>query len=212
MATLDMHEQEQLDALKAWWKENGTWLMLVLALALAAFGGVRGWKIWQATQNGKASVMYMEVVQQINSKDPKRINDAVSALADKYGSTAYAPRAELLAAQANIDAGDEKTAATQLQWVIDHASEDGLQNVARLKLASLLLDQKKYDDALKLLETMHPKAYDGLYLDLKGDVLNAQGKAAEARTAYQKALGKIDVKSMYHNLVQMKLDGLGGAK
>lgn len=212
MATLDAHEQEQLDALKAWWKENGNWLMLVLALALVAFGGVRGWKIWQAAQNGKASGMYMQVVSQINSKDPKRINDAVSALTDKYASTPYAPRAELLAAQANIDAKDDATATTQLQWVIDHAAEDGLQNVARLKLASLLLDQKKYDDALKLLETKHPKAYDGLYLDLKGDVLNAQGKTSEARTAYEEALGKIDVKGTYHSLVQMKLDGLGGAK
>lgn len=212
MAILDAHEQEQLDALKAWWKDNGNWLMLALVLALAVFAGVRGWKIWQATQNGKAAAMYMEAVRQVSSKDPKRINDAVAALVDKYGSTAYAPRAELLAAQANADAKDFTKATEQLQWVIGHASEDGLQNVARLKLASLLLDQKKYDEAFKLLEMKHPEAYDGLYLDLKGDVLSAQGKTGEARIAYVEALGKIDAKSMYHSLVQMKLDGLGGAK
>jgi predicted negative regulator of RcsB-dependent stress response len=212
MATLDMHEQEQVDALKDWWKDNGGGLLLALVLAAVAFSAVSGWKYWRATRNSNAAAMYVEVVKQVNSKDPKRINDAVAAIADKYGSTAYAPRAELMAAQANIDAGDGATAAKQLNWVIDHASEDGLQNVARLKLASLFLDEKKYDDALKLLEEKHPDAYAGLYLDLKGDVLNAQGKAGEARAAYKQALDKIDSKSMFRSLVQMKLDGLGGAK
>ena len=116
----------------------------------------------------------------------------------------------MLAAQSSLQARDVAHAKVQLQWVVEHASETGLQDAARLKLASVLLDEKKYDEALKQLDATHPEAFTGLYSDLKGDVLSAQGKAAEARAAYQQALDKTDAKSGYRNLIQLKLDGLGG--
>lgn len=212
MATLDMHEQEQVDALKAWWKDNGKSLMLAIVLGVGIFGAVLGWKYWHAKQNAEAATLFGEVMKQVGSNDPKRVNDAAAAVVSKYGSTMYASRAELLAAQVNIQVKDSATAASQLQWVIDHAAEASLQDVARLKLASLRLDEKKYDDALKLLDAAHPEAFNGLYVDLKGDVLSAQGKTEEARAAYKLALDKTDAKSSYRNLIQMKLDALGGAK
>jgi len=212
MATLDLHEQEQVDALKSWWKENGRWVMIALILALGSFVAVRGWQSWQGSKAQQAATLYTDVIQQLGSNDPKRIDDAAQAVVDKFGSTAYAPRAQLLAAESSIKAKDNAKAAVQLQWVIDHASEDGLQNVARLKLASLLLDEKKYDAALKQLDAKHPPSFDGLYADLKGDVLLAQGKKEAARSTYQLAYDKIDEKNSYRNLVRMKLDALGGAK
>ena len=148
----------------------------------------------------------------MESSDAKRVNDAAAAVMDKYASTSYAPRAALLAAQVNEQGKDAARARTQLQWVIDHAAEAGLKDVARLRLAALLLDEKNYADALKLLEAKHPASFDGLYADLKGDVLSAQGKAAEARAAYQLAYDKTDAKSMYRNLIQMKMDAIGEAK
>ena len=212
MATLDLHEQEQVEALKAWWKENGRWVMVALILAVGSFVAVRGWQSWQGGKAQQAATLYAGVIQQLGSNDPKRIGDAAQAVVDKFGSTAYASRAQLLAAQASIQAKDDTKATAQLQWVIEHASEDGLQNVARLKLASLLLDEKKYDAALKQLDAKHPASFDGLYADLKGDVLLAQGKKDEARAAYQQAFDKTDEKNSYRNLIQMKLDALGGAK
>ncbi|MDO8414024.1 MAG: tetratricopeptide repeat protein [Gallionellaceae bacterium] len=212
MAVLDMQEQEQIDALKAWWKENGKWLLLTAALTLAGVAAVRGWQTYQSNQGGEASTLYAELEKQLQSNDPKRINDAATAVMDKFSSTAYAPRAALTAAQVNIQTKDITRAKTQLQWVIDHAKESGLQNVARLKLASILLDEKNYTDALKLLDATDDNAFVGLYADLKGDVLNAQGKTEEARTAYKLALDKIEAKSSYRNLVQMKLDALGAVK
>ena len=107
---------------------------------------------------------------------------------------------------------DIARAKTQLQWVIEHASESSLQDTARLKLASILLDEKKFDDAMALLNATHPDAFTGLYADLKGDVLSAQGKTEEAKVAYKQALDKIESKSMYRNLIQLKLDGLGDTK
>jgi len=212
MTTLDLQEQEQIDALKAWWKDNGKWLLLTLALALGGFAAIQGWQAYKSNQAVEAATLFFQLVNQVDSRDPKRINDAAAAVIENYGSSAYAPRASLLAAQVNIQAKDAARAKTQLQWVIKHADEEGLKNVARLNLANVLLDEKSYDEALALLDTTHPDSFAGSYAELKGDVLNAQGKAGEARAAYQQALGKTDAKSAYHNLIQMKLDMLGGRK
>lgn len=212
MATLDLHEQEQVDAFKAWWKANGQWLLLVLAVVLGGFAATRGWHAYQSSQASGAATLFVELNKQLSSNDPKRINDAAQAVVDKYGSSAYAPRAALVAAQADLQAKDIAQAKTWLQWVIAHASEAALKDVARLKLAALLLDEKSYAEAMTLLDATHPDSFNGLYADLKGDVLNAQGKTEEARVAYQQALERTDAKSTYRALIQMKLDALGGAK
>jgi predicted negative regulator of RcsB-dependent stress response len=212
MATLDLQEQEQVDAFKHWWKDNGNGVILALALGLGVFAATKGWQSYKEKQANGAATLYAELNKQVSSKDPKRINDAAAAVMDSFASSAYAPRAALLAAQTNIEAKDDAHAKSQLQWVIDHSGEAALKDVARLKLASLLLDEKNYADALTLLNAPHPDSFIGLYADLKGDVLNAQGKTDEARAAYQQAFEKTDSKSQYHNLIQMKLDSLGGTK
>lgn len=212
MALLDTQEQEQVEAFKAWWKDNGKWMLLVFGLALAGFIVIQGWKSYQATQATEAFTLYDELGKQLASNDPKRINDAATAVMEKFSSSAYAPRAALAAAQVNIQFNDLERAKTQLQWVIDHADESGIENLARLKLAAVLLDENNYDGALKLLDTSHPEAFEGLYADLKGDVLNAQGKTEEARAAYQLAYEKVDAKSSYRSMIQVKLEALGGAK
>lgn len=212
MAALDLQEQEQLDSLKAWWKDNGNWVLGALLVVVVAMGGWRGWQYYQGKQAGEAATLYQQFTEQLASNDAKRINDAAAAVMDKYAATAYAARAALLAAQVNEQGNDVARAKTQLQWVIAHAGEDSLKDVARLRLAAVLLDEKNYADALKQLEAKHPASFDGLYADLKGDVLSAQGKAAEAKAAYQLAYDKTDAKSTYRNLIQMKLDALGAAK
>lgn len=212
MAELDLHEQEQVDALKAWWKENSRWLIGMVVVALLAYAGSQYWKRYQTTRNAEAARLYAEVERQMASNDAKRVADAAAALVDRYGSSAYAPRGQLLAAQASMIAGDPAQARVQLQWVVEHARETGLQDAARLKLASMLLDEQKYDEALKLLDAAHPDSFTGLYVDLKGDVLSAQGKVEEARAAYRLAYERTDAGSMYRELIRLKLDGLGEGK
>jgi len=212
MAALDLQEQEQLDTLKAWWKDNGNRLLGVLLIAVVAMGGWRGWQYYQHQQSGEAATLYAGFIQQLESNDAKRVNDAAAAVMDKYATTGYASRAALLAAQVNEQGGDMARARTQLQWAIDHAKEAGLQDVARLRLAAVLLDEKNHTDAMKQLEAKHPASFDGLYADLKGDVLSAQGKTDEARSAYKLAYEKTDANSMYRNLIQIKMDALGEAK
>ena len=212
MAALDLQEQEQLDTLKAWWKENGNRLLGVLLIAVVAMGGWRGWQYYQSKQSSEAATLYAGFLQQLESNDAKRVNDAAAAVMDKYAASGYAARAALLAAQVNEQGKEAARAKTQLQWVIDHAAEAGLKDVARLRLAAVLLDEKNYAEAMKLLEAKHPASFDGLYADLRGDVLSAQGKTDEARSAYKLAYEKTDAKSMYRNMIQMKMDALGEAK
>lgn len=212
MAALDLQEQEQLEALKAWWKENGNRLLGAVLIVVVAMGGWRGWQYYQHKQSNEAATLFAEFVKQLESNDAKRVNDAAAMVMEKYASSGYAPRAALWAAQVNEQGGDAARAKTQLQWVIDHAGEDGLKDVARLRLAAVLLDEKKYDEAMKLLEAKHPTSFDGLYADLRGDILSAQGKREEARSAYKLAYEKTDAKNMYRNLIEMKLDALGGAE
>lgn len=212
MAVLDSHEQEQLEAFMAWWRDNRNQILGALLIVVVAVSGWRGWQYYQRQQAVAAATLYQQFIQQLASNDAKRINDAAAAVMDKFSSTAYATRAALLAAQVNEQKNDKARAKTQLQWVIDHAGEDTLKDVARLRLAAVLLDEKNYADALKLLEAKHPDSFDGLYADLRGDVLSAQGKIDEARSSYKLAYEKIDAQSMYRNLIQMKLDALGTAK
>lgn len=212
MAALDLQEQEQLDTLKAWWKDNGTWILGSVLFVVVAMGGWRGWQYYQNKQSTEAATLYQQFEEQLASNDAKRVNDAALAVMDKYAATPYAARAALIAAQVNEQSKDLLRAKTQLQWVIEHAKEDGLKSVAGLRKAALLLDEKDYAGSLLLLDAKHPDSFDGLYADMRGDVLNAQGKPGEARSAYQLAYSKLDVKSDYRNLIQMKLDALGGAK
>ncbi len=208
MATLDMQEQEQVDAFKSWWKTNGTRVMALLAAIVLTLAAMMGWQYYQAKQTAEASTLYTELEKQLASNDPKRINDAAAVIIEKYSSTAYAPRAALLSAQVSMFLADAPQAKSRLRWVIEHAKETGLQNVAKLRLATLLLDEKDYDGALKLLEGAQTNTFAGLYADLKGDILSVQNKTAEARIAYQQALDKVDAKNAYRNLIQLKLDGL----
>ncbi|TAN84653.1 MAG: tetratricopeptide repeat protein [Gallionella sp.] len=212
MAALDLQEQEQIDALKAWWKDNGNFVLGALLAVVVAMGGWRGWQHYQGKQASEAVTLYAGFSAQLESGDAKRVNDAAAAMMEKYASTAYATYAALLAAQANEQTGDAARAKAQLQWVINNTAEDTLKDVARLRLAAVLLDEKNYAEALKLLEAKHPATFDGLYADLRGDVLGAQGKVAEARSAYKLAYEKIDSRSLHHNFIQMKMDDLGVAQ
>jgi predicted negative regulator of RcsB-dependent stress response len=209
MATLDLEEQEQLQALKDWWHDNSNWILGSLLTLAVVVGGWKGWGYYQTQQISESAHLYEGFVRQIDSHDAQRINDAAAAMRDKFHSTVYAARATLMAAQVNIQSGDASPAKTQLQWVIDNSSEPSLQDVAKLHFAALLLDERSYDEAVKWLESEHAASFDGLYADLKGDVLSAQGKIEAARSAYNIAYEKVGVSSAYRGLIEIKIDSLG---
>jgi predicted negative regulator of RcsB-dependent stress response len=206
----DLEEQEQIEALKGWWKQNGKLVILALAAALVAFAAVSGWRYYKDHQTMEASQLYGELERALQANDAKKIGETAGHIMDQYGNTAYGPMAALVAAKSSIDAGDLKTAAARLAWAVEHARVDEIRAVARLRLAAVRLDEKQYDEALRLLDEKHPESFDGLYADLRGDVLVAQGKLSEARAAYKQALEKLAPEATYRLIVQVKLDGIGG--
>jgi len=117
--------------------------------------------------------------------------------------------AALLAAKAYHDAGDLKSAKAPLQWAIDKSADPSLANVARLSLAGILLDEKAFEEALKLLPTDQDGSFAGEFADRRGDILVASDKRDEARAAYKSALDKLAPRSALRRVVQFKLDALG---
>ena len=211
MAHYDLEEQEQIDTLKTWWKMYGNLVTgLVMAASLAVVGW-QGWNWYQGGQSAKAAAIYGVLEQAAAAGDAQKVKAAAGELAEKFGRTAYASLGAMVAAKQSFDAGDLKTAKTQLIWVAENGKNE-VRDLARLRLAVVQLDEQAYDEALKQLEAAHAAAFDARFLELKGDVLTAQGKKAEARTAYKSALEKMaDKPSASRELLQQKLDSLGEA-
>jgi predicted negative regulator of RcsB-dependent stress response len=210
MAVYDLEEQDKLEDLKAWWSQWGNAVAgAVLAVCLGIIG-VQAWRWWSQHQAEQASVLYSAVSTAARANDTAKAKDAMAQLADKYGGTGYAPRAALIVAAMLFDAGDAAGAKAQLASVIDRDAEDEMKDVARLRLAAILFDEKQYDEALRVLDAKHGEPFAGIYADLRGDILAAAGRKDDARKAYQTALAQLDAKSSYRNFVQVKLDTLGG--
>jgi|SRR6478736_2998164 predicted negative regulator of RcsB-dependent stress response len=208
---LDLEEQEQLAELKSWWKANGNLVVAVVVAAMLAFAGWRYWGIYQANKAAEAAALYETLGKAAQAGDAKALRDAGGALAENYPSTLYAPMGALVAARFYYDRSDLKSAKAQLQWVIERSSSDDMRDLARLRLAAVLLDEKAYDEALKQLDAPHAAAYEAQYAALKGDVLVAKGQPAEAKAAYKLALDKADQQdAQFRDSVRMRLDALGG--
>ncbi len=206
----DLQEQEQLDALKAWWRAQGNWVTTAATVVLVAVLAYQGWSWYGMRQSAAASALYEEFERTSNSKDPKDVakaRDLVGTLIEQHGSTLYAAMAALRSAKSNIDTGDLKTAKAQLTWAAEHASHTELALLARVRLAGVLLDEKAYDQALQTLKVDVPDAFVAEFADRRGDVYAAQGKFADARAAYTEALGKAGAQPL-RALIQMKLDAL----
>jgi len=207
----DLEEQEQLAQLKGWWKDNGASVLVVLAAVVIASAGWFGWRNWQAGQAHQAAALYDSLQKGLQANDAKSVRDASGSLVEGFPRTLYASMAALASARFHLERGDTKSARAQLQWVVDRSSSEELRDIARLRLAGVLLDEKAHGEALALLEAKHAPAMAAQYAVLKGDILVAQGKGAEAKAAYRLALEKSDERSgAFRAGVQLRLDALGG--
>lgn len=207
---LDLEEQEQLDEAKAWWKQHGNKVIWGVTLFLAAVAGWRAWETWTRNQAAEASMRFDQIVQAANRGDAKAAKEAAAQVMEAHARSAYAAPAAWLAGQINYEGGDMKSARAQYEYALQHARDEGVRQLARLRLAALLLEQQETQAALKQLEGGFEPAFQGLENQLRGDILVAQGKTGEAREAYRKALEKLGEKSPLKPLVEIRLDGLGG--
>ena len=207
----DLEEQEQLATIKAWWNQYGNLTSWILIAALAGYSGWTGWNYYQRNQSAMASQLYDELQKAVTAKDGAKVQRAAADMQDKFSATAYSQMSALTAAKVAFEANDLKTAKAQLQWVINNGRDEEYKAIAKIRLAGVLLDEKAYDEALKLLSGDLPPQFVSAAADRKGDILVAQNRLAEARTAYQTALDKTDQKNPGRQLIQLKLDAIGGA-
>lgn len=208
MATLDLQEQEQLDELKAFWKRHGnliTWLITAVLLAFAAWNG---WNWYQRNQATQAAAMFDELDKAAVAGDADKAGRVFNDMKERYAGAALTEQAGLIAARVQHDKGQADAAKASLGWVAEKAGEEEYRAIARLRLAGLLLDAKDHAGALKALDGITAKDFAGLAADRRGDVLLAQGKADEARSAYQAAYKALDEKIDYRRLVEVKLTAL----
>lgn len=205
----DLEEQEQIDALKAWWAKYGNLLLSALTVVLLIVAAWQGWNWYQRNQAGQAAG-YFEALQAAAAEgNLSQVADASGTLRAKFPKTDYAPRAALVAAQAYVMGGDAERARAELAWLADEHKDDALAPIARLRLAGVLMDLQQYDAALGYLATA-PAGYESLYADRRGDVLHAQGQTEQARAAWQQALDAFEAGNPLRSVVQLKLNALGG--
>ena len=206
---LDLEEQEQLAELKHFWKRYGniiSWFLIVVFGAVAAWNG---YQYLQRSQAAQAAVMYDEVERAAVAGDVPKLERALGDMKERFGRTAYAEQAALLAARIYHDKGNLDAAKGALAWVAGKASDDGYQAVARLRLSGMLLEAKAYDEALQQLAAPLPSDFNALAADRRGDILMAQGKQADAKVQYAAAYKGLDERSDYRRIIEVKLNALG---
>lgn len=212
MATsLDLQEQEQLDALKAFWNQYGNLITWVLIAVLGAYAAWNGWQWYQRDQATKAAAMFDELDRAASAGDAERAGRIAGDLRERFGRTMFALHGSLAAASVQFDKGQADAARTNLSWVVEKAGDEDLRTIARLRLAGLQADAKQYDEALKTLEAAKAEGFEALVADRRGDVLMAQGKPAEARAAYEAAYAAMAPTVAYRQLVEAKLTAMGAA-
>jgi predicted negative regulator of RcsB-dependent stress response len=202
-------EEEQLEAIKRWWKENGTSLIAGVAIAIA---GVVGWNAWQSYQDNQAeaaSMRYQQLVSLADSGETDEARNLVGEITDNHGRTLYADLAHLIDARLAVEEGSLDEARQMLEGVIENSRRDYVKGLARLRLARLQVAGSDAEAALDTLARDIPAALAAQQADVRGDALRALGRDDEARQAWQEALAVAEQNNQPIYGVQLKLDDLG---
>lgn len=198
-------EEQQVEVIKKWWKENGTSVIAGVGLGLAAVFGWQAWVQHQASVGEQAAVVFDQLMASVSAGARQVADQQAQLLTEKFASTPYAAFAALAQARMLVDAGDSVGARARLQWVLEHTGEAGLKEIARLRLARILLNDGNLDGAAEALRGADAGAFAGDFADVQGDIAAARKDFTAARTAYEHAL---DNNVGSPELVQMKLDDL----
>lgn len=203
-----LSEKEQIEEIRKWWKENGTWVLggLVLGVSILV-----GWNQWQSHVNAKAeqaSVLYEEAREAAGAGDADTVAKKVETLVAEYGSTPYDEQASLVLAKAMVEQGRLDEAASALDYVVQGKAEPQLVLVARTRLAQVRMQQGRHEDALAALAVDDAGAFGARYSELRGDIAVSRGDIATARTEYELALSVLNAGPVNRELVGIKLNDL----
>jgi predicted negative regulator of RcsB-dependent stress response len=182
-------DDQQVAALKKWWKENGTSLLVGLLVGVSALFGWRYYDEQKNMHSIQASDLYMQVIQSVKLKTVNdKIIDINNTLINDYSGTPYAALSSLALAKTEYERGNVDLAVSQLELAVKYAADEVTRQIASLRLASVLIEQKKFEKVLELLDAPHDVAFDAQYEELKGDMHMAKNEIEQARVAYDKAI------------------------
>lgn len=207
---LETAEQE-LEALKSWWKENGRTLVVGVAIGL---GGVFGWTWWQdhlRSQAEEASLIYQRLVDDAAAERHDSVRQQAAEIVQSYPKTGYATLASLLAARSAFAENELDDAKRRLEWVINNSDSTSYKDLARLRLARILIAEQRLDEAMDVVRSVEQAAFSARAHEIRGDIHLTEGNTQGAREAYQQALASSAVSGATRSRVQMKLDDLGSS-
>ena len=202
-------EEEQVEAIKQWWKENGMSILAGVVIGISAIFGWRAWQTHTIQQAEAASTLYEQMISASRNNDIDNVRVYADRILAEYESTSYGLFANLMLAKLAAEDNDLSTAETHLRWVIDNSSQDEFDHIARLRLARVMIADGRLDEALTLLNITALNEFVSQYSELRGDIYLKQGKHEEAQAAYQTALVNSSATEETQAILQLKLDELG---
>ena len=203
-------DEEQVEALRKWWLENGKAIIAGIVIGLSAIYGWRTWQDHLQTRAEAASSEYQQMIAAVRQGETDSARKYAKSILDDYNSTGYARFAELLLARIAVDDKDYASAEGHLRQVMAKASNDQIRHIARLRLARLLTAQDKFKEAEALLNISDKGKFLADYEELRGDIFIRQGMTEAAQDAYKQALANSNASEQDRSILQMKMDELGG--
>ena len=205
----ELSEKEQLDAMRAWWKENGRFVIGGVVLGVAILVGWNQWRGGMVEKETAASALYEDIMSATGDGNLDAANSAATELFESYADTTYAGQSRLAMARLYMDKGRDQDAADVLRVLVESGGDSEVQLVGRLRLARILLYQDKAEEVVELLQDQGEHAFAARYSEVLGDAYTALGSYAQAEAAYTAAL--VDdpaVRTVDSGLVQLKLNDL----
>jgi len=201
-------EEEQVEAIKKWWKENGTSVVIGLVVGFGVLIGGNYWMQHNSTQRQNASLEFSQLQDDLQQTRTDAVMTRGDHIINNFSDTPYAVLSAFAIAKLKADEGDMLSARARLQWVLDNSKQLEFLHMARMRMATVMVAEGNGDGALTLLNSVDAGEYLPLYEELKGDIYVSLSQQNPARSAYEKALKANDKGD--NSLLQMKLDDLGG--
>lgn len=199
-------DDEKGEEIKQWWRDNGRAVIIGIVFGAALIFSGRYWLNYQTTLAEQASLSYQQLATLLTEDKKAEADEKIQQLFSEYSATPYAVFAAFDMAKKAVELNDMEAAKTYFQWIIDHAELTGHKELAQLRLSELLLSESKFDLALELVTKPTSVSFTSLFAEVKGDILVAQGKDSEARTAYQTAMMTLGQGQPRQSILQLKLD------
>ncbi len=202
-------EQEQVEAIRRWWAENGKAVIFGIVLGLAAIFGWREWQSYKINQSITASDLFQEVIVSLQQNQSQEAKDPANEIVRNYENTGYAILNRLILAQLAVADNDYSQAEEHLRLALDNTQNESLLHEIRVRLTRVYIAENKFDEALSLLTLANQGVFKSVYEELRGDIFVLQGKINEARASYMQAIELSSSSSVDLTFLNMKLDDLG---